>query len=135
MRESRKQERARAILGAHIVFNNRNSTIDCQIRNISRTGAKLVLSSSVTLPEEFDIDVPQKGRSYRARLCWRDEVSAGIEFVLDATDTPGLVDANLRIAQLETENGALRLKVLELTARLEAAVARGAGSDQAEKAA
>jgi PilZ domain len=135
MRETRKVERARAILGAHIIFNNRNSTIDCQIRNISRVGAKLVLSSSVSLPDEFDIDVPQKGKVYRARLCWRDETSAGIEFVLDATEANAEADHKLRVAQLETENNALRLRVLELTQKLETAMAASEARDDRERAA
>ncbi len=135
MRETRKVERARAILGAHIIFNNRNSTIDCQIRNISRVGAKLVLSSSVTLPEEFDIDVPQKGKTYRARLCWRDEDSAGIEFVLDATEANAEADHKLRVAQLETENNALRLRVMELTQKLEAAMTAAETRVDSERAA
>ena len=133
MSESRKSERARSILGAQIIFNNRNSTIDCQIRNISRTGAKLMLSDSVTLPEEFDIDVPQKGRVYRARLCWRDDRSAGIEFVTGAAGGQPAEDARLVVARLEAENNALRLRVLELTRLLDEAVARPTGG--AERAA
>jgi len=123
MPNERKRERVRAILGAHIVFNNRNSTIDCQIRNISRTGAKLSLSNSVTLPEEFDIEVPQKGKTYRARLCWRDAASAGIEFILDATEAAEAEDRAALIAKLEAENLALKLRVQELMRLLEAASA------------
>ncbi len=123
MTDSRKVDRAKAMLGAVIVYNNRNSTIDCQIRNFSRSGARLAVSNSVALPEEFDIEVPQKGRTYRARLCWRDDNAAGIEFVLDATEAHARQDAKARIAQLEADNAALRLRVLDLTEKLEAAMA------------
>jgi hypothetical protein len=132
MSEARKLDRARSILGAHIIFNNRNSTIDCQIRNISKSGARLAISNTFTLPEEFDIEVPQKGRTYRARLCWRDAQSAGIEFVLDTTDSSGRADNNSRIAELEAENAALRLRIFDLREKLDAAMA---AIEKAERAA
>ena len=132
MSEARKLDRARSILGAHIVFNNRNSTVDCQIRNISKSGARLAISNTFTLPEEFDIEVPQKGRTYRARLCWRDEQSAGVEFVLDTTDSSSRADNNSRIAELEAENAALRLRIFDLREKLDAAMA---AIEKAERAA
>ncbi len=132
MSEARKLDRARSILGAHIIFNNHNSTVDCQIRNISKSGARLAISNTVTLPEEFDIEVPQRGRTYRARLCWRDEQSAGIEFVLDTTESSGRADSNGRIAELEAENAALRLRIFDLREKLDAAMA---AAEKAERAA
>jgi hypothetical protein len=122
MPQSRKIERSRAILGATVVFNNRNSTIDCQIRNISRAGAKLSLSDTVSLPDEFDVEVPQKGKTYRARLCWRDAESAGIEFILESNHAER--DEGDRIAELEAENAALRLRVFDLREKLADAEAR-----------
>ena len=132
MSEARKLDRARSILGAHIIFNNRNSTVDCQIRNISKSGARLAISNTFTLPEEFDIEVPQKGRTYRARLCWRDEQSAGVEVVLDTTDSSSRADNNSRIAELEAENAALRLRIFDLREKLDAAMA---AIEKAERAA
>ena len=87
---------------------------------------------TVTLPEEFDIEVPQRGRTYRARLCWRDEQSAGIEFVLDTTESSGRADSNGRIAELEAENAALRLRIFDLREKLDAAMA---AAEKAERAA
>jgi len=133
MANDRKLDRVKAMLGARIVFNNGNSTIDCLIRNISRIGAKLALSSSVSLPEEFDIDVPQKGKVYRARLCWREADAAGIEFVLDASET--VRGGGSRVAELETENAALKLRLLELSNRLETALAEVERARSADRAA
>ncbi len=128
MQHDRKQDRARAILGARVIFNHGNSTIDCQIRNISRVGAKLSLSQSVTLPEEFDIDVPQKGKVYRARMCWRDAENAGVEFLSGDSATPQAES----LAALKAENAALNVRIVELTAKLERALASaGAGSERA----
>ena len=123
----RTTERKRTMLGTQIIFNNRNSTMDCQVRNISPTGARLALSDTVALPEEFDLHVPQKGRTYRARLRWRDKDSIGVELVADQApvqapaQAPRQAQADLarRVAELETENATLRLRVIELMGKLE----------------
>jgi len=132
MSESRKSDRARSILGARLVFNNRNTTVNCQIRNISRRGAKLILDSQISLPDEFDVEVPQKSRVYRARLCWRDKTSVGVEFVLEAMSQGTNVE-DPRVAQLQLENAALKMRVVELTEKLEAMLA--ATAEKTEKAA
>lgn len=119
----RTNERKRTMLGAQIIFNNRNSTLDCQVRNISPTGARLALSDTVALPEEFDLHVPQKGRTYRAKLRWRHNDSIGVEIEGDQAQAgatrPAPADLALRLAELETENATLRLKVMELQRKLE----------------
>ena len=119
----RTSERKRTMLGAHIIFNNRNSTMDCQVRNISPTGARLALSDTVALPEEFDLHVPQKGKTYKAKLRWRNKDSIGVELVADQASAPpprpAQADLALRVAELETENATLRLRVHELQRKLE----------------
>jgi PilZ domain len=123
MNETRNSGRVRAILGAQIIFNNRNSTLDCQIRNISQKGARLAFSSSVSIPQEFELSVPQRGRTYRARLRWRDAEGAGVEFIDEqAQPASGRDPADLvrRVAELEAENAGLRLRLMELTQRLDA---------------
>ncbi len=123
MDDTRINERKRAMLGAQIIFNNRNSTLDCQVRNISPKGARLAISDTVTLPEEFDLHVPQKGKTYRARLRWRNNEGAGVEILNEeGPASPVQVsrgDYAMRIAELETENSSLRLKVVDLMRRLE----------------
>ena len=122
MDETRNNGRTRTILGAQIIFNNRNSTIECQIRNFSVSGARLALTESVALPEEFEIFVPQKGRSYQARLRWRDATGLGVEFIGEDAARPAQPpgpDFGRRVAELEAENETLRRKLLELTERLE----------------
>ena len=116
MVEARKAERARAFLRARIVFNNMNSTIDCTIKNISVTGAKIELSNTITIPTEFDLDIPARGRVYRARLMWRDSDAIGVAF----EDTPAAAaEQDLsRIEKLDRENRKLKQAVATLTKRL-----------------
>jgi hypothetical protein len=44
------------------------SIVDCVVRNISASGAKLALAGSLPIPGEFELQIPQKGCSVPA---WR----------------------------------------------------------------
>lgn len=117
--EQRGAPRLRVFLKGRIHFNNGSSSIDCLVRDLSSTGAKLVLSETATLPEKFDLYIPQKERTYRAQLRWRREDGIGVTFdnapELDPLN-PDTTVSNLlrRIAELETENAALRRRVAQL---------------------
>jgi len=50
----------RSLLRARIIFNGGNSTIECLIRNVSAHGMRLELAESLSVPGEFDLDVPHK---------------------------------------------------------------------------
>jgi len=78
--EAKRSERARSLLGAKIIFNNRMSIIDCVVKNISSSGAKLALASSLAVPGEFELHVPQKGFTCNARKVWQDNEGIGVEF-------------------------------------------------------
>jgi PilZ domain len=122
MEDMRQTERVRAFLRAQIIFNNRMSTIDCIIKNISPTGARVALSSTLAVPTEFEIDIPQKGRRHRARLIWRDTEAIGIEFI-DAK-SPSVaptapVSPEQRLHELQAQNAELKSKIKQLRKNLE----------------
>lgn len=119
MLESRQAERVRTFLRARIVFNNNNSTIDCTVKNISASGAKIDVSDAVAVPEFFDLIIPQKGQTYRARIAWRDEQAIGVNFVTADQASPNRATLDRRTEQLERENRRLRAEVVALTKRLE----------------
>jgi hypothetical protein len=52
MPEARRSKRVRTILGVKIVFNNRMSIMDCVVKNISSSGAKLVLPDTAPCPSK-----------------------------------------------------------------------------------
>jgi PilZ domain len=79
--ELRHVNRIRSILAARIVFNRRCSTIECAVRDISATGARLLVSPHVAIPDEFHVEVPKKARTFRARLIWRRGEACGVRFV------------------------------------------------------
>jgi hypothetical protein len=81
MDERRSDVRARSLLRGRIIFNQRGSTMDCVIRNLSATGARIVMGETVVVPKEFELSIPQKGTTYRARLRWRTATEFGVEFL------------------------------------------------------
>jgi hypothetical protein len=129
--DKRDSDRVRAFLRAQIIFNNRMSTIDCIIKNISPTGARVALGDSFAVPSEFEIYIPQRNSSHHAKLVWRDKDSIGIDFVdaphqavasssLDAAaPEPAVIGGEARIRQLEVQNAELKQRIRKLTARLE----------------
>ena len=123
--EHRNETRQRVFLKGRIVFNNGASSMDCLVRDFSASGARLALSESSSLPEVFDLYIPQKDRTYRSTLRWRRADGVGITFTDEAakpapaaTPVPAasepLAEDNSvtvllrRITELEAENATLR---------------------------
>jgi hypothetical protein len=119
MVESRRTERVRCFLRAKIVFNNKRSTFDCTIRNISATGAKIEVSEAASIPARFELEIPQRGRVYQAQILWRDKEAMGVEFVKDKSEQLEVEESEPKLARLQRENRRLRAAVAELTKRLE----------------
>jgi len=80
--ERRDEARGRAIRGAKIVFNNKQSVLDCVIRDISGTGARLRVDGAATLPERFLLRLPaREGVVERpVRVVWRSVGDVGVAF-------------------------------------------------------
>jgi hypothetical protein len=115
MQERREFQRGRTYLGGRLAFNNQYCAIDCLVRNMSRNGAKLVFEGTVLLPGEFELTLPQKGESRRARIVWRSEGEAGIAFLQPGSGGVVSIGMARRIKRLETDRAALQARVAELT--------------------
>jgi len=81
MEERRKAPRARAYLPARVVFNSKNSTKDCLVRNLTEEGARIVFEDSKAIPEEFEFLIPTKQDHRQARMVWRHGSDAGVLFL------------------------------------------------------
>jgi hypothetical protein len=115
MRERRRDQRLRTYLGGRITFNNRFSTMDCLVRNMSRKGARLVFAGPVVLPFEFDIQIHNKGESRTGRVVWCSETHVGISLVEPECATVVSIETARRIRKLEAERDALARRVAELS--------------------
>lgn len=126
MAERRAASRQKSFLRGCIYFNNRRSAVDCLIRDISETGARLVFSAAVAIPDVVDLYVPQKEQMLRVRVEWRHGDEVGVAFVSAGTapESAAAADSgNLaeRVQKLEVEIAALRRIVKRLQAVVPAA--------------
>ncbi len=128
MAERRISSRQKSFLRGCVYFNNRRSAFDCLIRDISSTGARLIFSGTVSVPDVVDLYIPQKEQTLSAQVQWRHGDEVGVAFA-NAAQAPGSTspaDADLaeRVENLEVEIAAIK-KMLK---RLKADVA---GADEA----
>lgn len=122
MTEGRKSNRKRAMLAGKIIFNDRNSSIECRIRNISEDGAKIEVGETLIFPARFEFLVPQHGRTYQARVAWRQGDEAGLEFaseMIAGREVRAGSDLAERLRELEGENALLRKRVIDLKNQLD----------------
>lgn len=116
MSERRKSDRARTFLGGTIAFNKRNSTMDCRVRDFSSTGARVHLTNAAVIPDQFDLTIARKERSFRARMVWRRVDEAGVTFLGEYNgEMPVPLELAKRLRQSEAEKVALRKRIAQLT--------------------
>ena len=83
-------------------INERDSTMDCVVRDISEQGACVEFDQTVKLPEQMNLTVAGKGRSYLARLVWRQANKIGLAFRIMTSDTPfSSLDDRLRKSEIK----------------------------------
>jgi len=80
MLDRRQLPRNRVFYGGRVAFNDRNSTIDCVVRNFSMFGAKIEFENVVSVPDEIDFEIKRKAIACTARLIWRSRDAAGLVF-------------------------------------------------------
>jgi hypothetical protein len=119
MRDRRSSARQKSFLQGRIYYNNRRSSVDCLVRDISETGAKLVFSSAVTIPDVVEVYLSNKEEVRRARVQWRRGDEVGVDFIDHAADgqSPS-IDLVGRVLKLESECASLKRTVRDLRAEL-----------------
>lgn len=80
MDEHRRAARRRALKGAQIIFNDGASVIDCVVRDVSETGAKLKIPSPLGVPDTFTLSVQVDDIRYKCRVAWRRATEIGVSF-------------------------------------------------------
>ena len=78
--EKRIAPRRSTMIPAIIIYNAGQSRMECVIRNLSDTGAKIEVSSVKSIPQAFDLMVPRH-RPQSCRVAWRAMRELGVEFL------------------------------------------------------
>jgi hypothetical protein len=112
MQDRRSSTRQKSFLKGRLFYNNRRSSVDCLVRDISDTGAKLVFSSAVSIPEVVELYLSNKDDVRRARVQWRRGEEVGVDF--ENADGGSSADLFARVLRLESECALLKRSLREL---------------------
>ena len=115
MLDRRNSQRRRVYYGGRIAFNDRQSTIDCIVRNMSSTGALIECPGNGPLPKQVDLIIHTKETAFLATKIWQRDKLCGFTFQPAAQHTRPTLDIALRQRAYERANNALRLKIQQLS--------------------
>lgn len=113
MQDRRERVRDKVLLGGVAAINDRGSTMDCVVRNFSETGACVEFNSSPRLPEQIQLKISRKGRSFLAEMIWRQANRVGLAFRAMVTDAPES-DLDARLRRSEKKKRQLQRRINEL---------------------
>ena len=124
MSDKRTTPRLRSFLKGRVVFNGGQNSLECLIRDISSTGARLEVSANVTLPDRFDLYLPHRDETCKVHSQWRRGSQLGVAFdhIESAPAAPPQPqDVASRVQQLEAEVGLMRLLLAQMKSELDLA--------------
>jgi uncharacterized small protein (DUF1192 family) len=100
-------------LRGFVYVSRKRGALSCLIRDLSDKGARIIFSDTVALPEVFELHIPQRDQTMRAKARWRHGDEVGLAFV--GAEQSQSADAKLsesemvqRVAMLEAEIASLR---------------------------
>lgn len=114
MSDNRVAPRSRTFLPARIEIAGLGTVVNCTIRDISETGARIQVAESATLPVTFSLHIPKFDRVARVTQRWRHGDKLGVEFAAAepaAPVTPEEKAGNVRYVK-KLEDEIVRLKLL-----------------------
>ncbi len=112
MQDRRHSVRDKVFLGGVAKIDD-TSTMDCVVRNLSDSGACVEFDVSAKLPEELDLTIVRKGRSYLATMIWRQANRVGLAFKTMITDAP-VDDLDARLRRSEKKKRQLQRRINNL---------------------
>jgi hypothetical protein len=82
MRERRIAKRVDTLRRATLVSSRLSSSLDCSLRDLSATGARLLVDGDAAVPDEFVLVLDHRRLS--CRVAWRAKRQVGVRFVVEA---------------------------------------------------
>lgn len=84
----RRARRLRVLKQGKILLPNGMTVIDCTVRDLSETGARLVCGDSGAIPRTFRLVFPADRSMREAEAVWRRPGQIGVRFLSDVTKAP-----------------------------------------------
>jgi|GEM_PF-848403 len=113
--------RQKTFLKGIVYYDNRRASIECVIRDISDSGARLTFEHPVIVPDNIELFIPHKQQTLRARVQRREPNEIGIAFEVERSTEPRRAfDAELqqRVETLETEIAEIKRLITKIKARM-----------------
>jgi len=129
MAEKRAKRRQKTLLHGFVYYDDSPCAVECVVREISETGARLKFEAPQLPVTAFELDLPLRGQKFRAEVKWQRDNEIGVVFA-DISDilappispAPGAPvsydDLAMRVRRLETEFAALRLMLKRLQQKI-----------------
>jgi hypothetical protein len=113
MQDRREIVRDKVFLGGVAEINQAGSRMNCVVRNFSDSGACVEFDSAKSIPEQVNLTISRKGRSYLARAIWRQANRVGLAFLTMITDAPES-DLDARLRRSEKKKRQLQRRINQL---------------------
>ncbi len=79
--DGRMAPRRRVLKSGVAASNDRHLTVNCTVRDISDTGARLRVEGSMTVPDTFELLIPLDGLEASCQVVWRKGGDVGVKFL------------------------------------------------------
>ena len=108
--ENRQSVRQKSFLRCVVYFDNSPCAIDCMVRDISDTGARIKFSNPpARVADVLELQIPLKGQKHTCKIAWRRDDEIGVLFAdMGASSHRDNVSISERMTQLEAEIAALK---------------------------
>jgi hypothetical protein len=114
MLDRRQSARDKVIYGGVAKIDERGTTKECVVRNISENGAHIEFSNIIKLPkEQMLLTIARKGRSFLAKVIWWRDNFVGVAFRSEAPSAP-VSDLEERLRKSEQKKRQLQRRIKEL---------------------
>jgi hypothetical protein len=113
MQDRRQSVRDKVLYGGVAGIGESSGTMDCVVRNFSQHGACVEFASGARLPDDIKLTIARKGRSFLARIIWRQANRLGLAFRTMIADSHES-DLDARLRRSEKKKQQLQRRINEL---------------------
>jgi hypothetical protein len=78
--DQRKSSRQRSRFQSFVRVLNENAYVDCVVRDISETGARLGFGAPASVGGDVELHIPEKGLIILANVVWVEDCECGLVF-------------------------------------------------------
>lgn len=71
----------RVLKSGKLIYNNSNSVVDCQIREISESGCRIRVENSMGIPEHPMLQILDGKTKRQCQVAWKKLEEIGLEFI------------------------------------------------------